>query len=320
MMPSLSFWQIILAAVALDLVLGDPDWLPHPIRWMGKAIQHLEPVFRRLPLSPFLSGAVFALVLVSAAWSAAGLLSYTAHALGPLWGSGVDILLVYYALSIRSLDKEAKKVIRYLAQGSLAEARQQVGLIVGRDTAQLNEKGVARAVVETVAENFVDGVVSPLFWALVGGAPLAMAFKMASTLDSMVGYQNERYRRFGRVSARLDDILNYIPARLSIFLIAAAAQWLSGRGRPSLMTAIREGSHHASPNAGYPEAAFAGALAVKLNGPNMYHGKRVNKPYIGTSFGEASWPHAQQSCELMMVTALMWVALLAAVAGLILPH
>ena len=315
-MPSLSFWQILLAAVALDLVLGDPKWLPHPIRWMGKAIQHIEPLFRRLPFSASISGTLFALVLVSLAWAAAGLLSFTAHVIWPPLGSGMDILLIYYAISIRSLEKEAKIVLDSLEEENLEEARQKVGLIVGRDTGQLNEKGVARAVVETVAENFVDGVVSPLFWALIGGAPLAMAFKMTSTLDSMAGYKNETYAQFGKASARLDDILNYVPARVSIPLISTAAQWLAGRGRPAFMTALKEGGHHASPNAGYPEAAFAGALAVKLNGPNYYHGQLVEKPFIGEAFGETLPAHAQKACELMVTASLLWVGVLAVLSGL----
>ena len=313
-MQPLAFWQILLAAVALDLLLGDPKWMPHPIRWMGKAIHHWEPAFRRLPFSPLLCGAFFALVLVSIAWAAAGLLSLTAHAILPLLGSGVDILLLYYALSIRSLDKEAKKVIDSLQKGDLEEARRRVGYIVGRDTGQLDENGVARAVVETVAENFVDGVVSPLFWALIGGAPMAMAFKMVSTLDSMVGYKNETYAQFGKTSARLDDLMNYVPARISVPLISVSAQWMAGRGRKAFMTALKEGSLHASPNAGYPEAAFAGALAVKLNGPNLYHGKLVDKPFIGKAFGDATVIHAHRACELMIVTALLWVSLLAAVS------
>jgi adenosylcobinamide-phosphate synthase len=315
-MTALSFWQILMAAVALDLVLGDPKWLPHPIRWMGKAIQVLEPWFRRLPISLSLSGAFFTLVLVAGTWAAAGLLSLAAYAICPLLGSLLNVLLIYYALSIRSLEKEAKKVISALEKGDIEDARRKVGLIVGRDTAKLSEKGVSRALVETVAENFVDGVISPLFWALIGGAPLAMAFKMVSTLDSMVGYKNETYARFGKASARLDDLMNYVPARISIPLIALAAQWMTGRGRIAFTTALREGSHHASPNAGYPEAAFAGALSVKLNGPNMYHGQLVNKPYIGKAFGDASAAHAQRACELMMVTALLYAALLAAIAVL----
>ncbi|MEN8246145.1 MAG: adenosylcobinamide-phosphate synthase CbiB [Thermodesulfobacteriota bacterium] len=315
-MTALSFWQILLAGVVLDLVLGDPKWLPHPIRWMGKAIQHLEPRFRRLPLSPTLSGGLFTIVLICATWVAAGLLSYSAHAIWPLLGSGMDILLIYYALSIRSLENEAKVVINSLKNGNLEEARKKVGFIVGRDTTQLSEKGVARAVVETVAENFVDGVVSPLFWAFIGGAPLAMAFKMASTLDSMVGYKNETYAQFGKASARLDDLMNYVPARISIPLIAIAAQWLTGRGRPAFITALREGSHHASPNAGYPEAAFAGALSVKLNGPNFYQGRLLEKPYIGKAFGDALPSHARKACELMVIASLLWVGVLAVLSGL----
>jgi len=313
-MRPLLFWQVLLAALALDLLLGDPAWLPHPIRWMGKAIAWFEPHFRKMPLSLIFSGTLFAIFLFLMTWATAFILSSAVHRVYPLLGSCVDILLIYFSISIRSLERAAGDVLGSLRHGSLAEARNKVGFIVGRDTRYLNQGGVAGATVETVAENFVDGVVSPLFFACIGGAPLAMAFKMASTLDSMVGYKNKTYAAFGKASARLDDLLNFIPARISIPLISLTAQLLAGRGRIALMTALREGAHHASPNAGYPEAAFAGALGVKLNGPNYYHGKRVSKPFIGKAFGAVRTDHIQKACDLMLLAALLWVGILAVAA------
>jgi adenosylcobinamide-phosphate synthase len=177
---------------------------------------------------------------------------------------------------------------------------------VGREVKDLSEDGVARAAVETVAENLVDGVISPLFFAAIGGAPLALAYKMINTLDSMVGYKNETYRLFGKTAARIDDVANFLPARLSVPVIALVAHLLAGRGKIAFKTAVREGRQHTSPNAGFSEAAFAGALGVRLGGPNFYHGKRVEKPYIGKVFDSAHKHHIKSACELMMLSAITW--------------
>ena len=221
-----------------------------------------------------------------------------------------EIILIYYCLSARSLEDSALDVSRSLEQNKLKDAKAKVALIVGRDVNNYKEEGIARAAVETVAENLVDGVISPLFFAAIGGAPLAVAYKMVNTLDSMVGYKNEKYLYFGRAAARLDDVLNYIPARLSVPIIALASQLLSGKGARSFETAVTEGANHSSPNAGLPEAAFAGALAVKLNGPNIYNGKLVNKPYIGIRFGKTGNHHIKRACDIMMLASLMGLIVL----------
>lgn len=303
----------ILGAFILDLVLGDPRWLFHPVRWMGNAISSLEPVFRRVQLPLVLSGALFAGFLVAGTWGIIALLVHLTGSVHPAGGRILEIILIYYCISPSSLRKAAMDVDDALMSGGVVQARKSVSFIVGRDTEQLTEQGVIRAAVETVAENLVDGVISPLFYAAIGGAPLAMAYRMINTLDSMVGYKNETYIRFGKASARLDDIANYIPARLSVPIIVLAAQILSGRGKTAFQTAVREGSHHASPNSGYPEAAFAGALSVKLNGPGIYHCQVVNKPYIGTSFGDVVRTDIRKACDLMFLGAFLWTAVLAAV-------
>jgi adenosylcobinamide-phosphate synthase len=300
--------MVLPAAVVFDLLLGDPPFLPHPIRWMGAAITFFEPRFRRLALPPAIAGALFAGGLVLLVWLTGHLIVQTAGAIHPGLETAVEVILLYYCLAIRSLDREARAVAKALRIGRAA-ARERISRIVGRDVRNLDETGISRAAVETVAENLVDGIISPIFFAVLGGAPLCLAFKMISTLDSMVGYKNETYIHFGKAGARLDDLANFIPARLSVPLIAAAARLLSGNGRQALQIGIRDGRHHSSPNAGYPEAAFSGALSVRLGGGSYYHGKLVEKPYIGGRFGDVRIGHIAKACDLMLVTALLWAGL-----------
>lgn len=304
-MESAAAILVLPLAFGLDGLLGDPARLPHPVRWMGRMILAAEPRFRRIAAGGVAAGALFAAVMVFSAGGAAYLAVRAAAAVDPIAGWMVETVLVYYALSVQSLRTAALAVHRDLTRGSRQQARRSVAQIVGRDTRRLDAVGISRATVETVAENLVDGVVSPLFYAALGGAPLAMAYKMVSTLDSMVGYKNPRYIRFGKASARLDDAANYIPARLAVPLIALAARILHRRGRQALKTALRDGGQHSSPNAGRPEAAFAGALAVKLGGPSVYDGQTVAKPYIGARFGEAGPQHIPQACRLMVAASIL---------------
>lgn len=302
-----SSWYILPWAFLLDLIAGDPHSLPHPVRWMGKAIEFCEPRFRRIPMDLSIAGGLFAFFLIVSAALLTGLLLGAAQAVHPLLKSCLEIVLIYYCLSAASLEKAALEIHRCLSAKKIACARKKVALIVGRNVAQYGERRIACATVETVAENLVDGVISPLFFAAIGGAPLAMAYKMANTLDSMVGYKNETYKQFGKAAARMDDALNYLPARLSVPVIALASQLLSGLGGRSLQTAVTEGANHSSPNAGYPEAAFAGALAVKLNGPNYYGGQLVQKPYIGVRFGQTSAGHIKKACDIMLLSSFLWL-------------
>ncbi len=292
-------------AVALDMLLGDPSWLPHPVRWMGKAIERLEPRFRSLSVSRLVAGALMATLLVTSVWIIGRLLVTLAAAFHPAAGILVQAVMLYTCISARSLADAALAVKNALGQSGLAAGRRAVSMIVGREVERLDETGVTRAAVETVAENLVDGVVSPLFFAVLGGAPLALAYKMVNTLDSMIGYKNDRYLMFGRFAARMDDVANYIPARISVSFIALAAQLLNGRGWVALEIARRDARAHASPNAGYPEAAFAGALGVWMGGPNHYHGRLVEKPVIGRGLGDTRPVHIRQACQLMLTTSLL---------------
>jgi len=298
-------------AFILDFIFGDPQFAHHPIRYMGKAIELLEPRFRKSGLSRVVSGALFAVFLIFSAWGCVFLLVAAAHAVHPMLKSALEIMLIYFCISARALEEAAMGVYRSLNRNDLPEAKERLALIVGRDVRGLSESGVARAALETVAENLSDGLVAPLFFAAIGGAPLAMAYKMVNTLDSMIGYKNERYEDFGKAAARMDDIANFIPARLSVPVIALAAHLLSARGWDALKTAAKEGAKHSSPNAGYPEAAFAGTLRVRLGGPNHYHGQLLPKPHIGEAFGEVRTEDIRKACDLMLLSSCLWLGALA---------
>jgi len=315
MMESYGLLIILPAAFLLDLILGDPQFLPHPIRWMGKAIELLEPAFRNISKNLSISGTFYALFLILSAWAISFVIVVIAGKLHPILGIVIKIVLIYWCISARSLRQSAMEVSRSLMNCGIKEAKEKVSLIVGRDVEKLTEKGIVKATIETVAENLVDGVISPLFFAVIGGAPLAIAYKMVNTLDSMVGYKNEKYIQFGKAAARIDDIANFIPARVCVPVISFAAQILSGKGLTALKTAIKEGRNHTSPNAGYPEASFAGAMGIKLGGPNYYHGRLVHKPYIGKLFGEADIKHIQKACDLMMLSSILWLVILWGITG-----
>ena len=302
-----SLFFAIPGAVLLDLILGDPKWLPHPIRGMGKWIESWEPYFRKLPMDLTASGCLFALSLVCGTWLITWLLLQITILMHEPFYTGLQIVLIYFSLSIRSLQSSAMDVYQALKRDTLDSAKDKLSHIVGRDVEPLDSKGVVRAAVESVAENLVDGVLSPLFFAVIGGTPLAMAYKMVNTLDSMIGYKNEKYLHFGKWAARLDDIANFIPARLSVPVISVAAFFLKNRIHETFMTALIEGEKHHSPNAGYPEAAFAGALGLRLGGPNTYEGHLVDKPYIGKRLGEGHVEHIRQACDLMVLSAFIFL-------------
>ncbi len=299
-------WYILFSAFVLDFLVGDPRWLPHLVVGMGAAISWCEPRFRSWVSNPLVSGLVFALFLITAAWVLSFGLVKVAVFIHPLLGIGVQVLLLFYCFSATSLVDAAREVVRPLVAHDIETARKKVAMIVGRETRDLDEAAVTRATVETVAENFVDGFLSPLFFALLFGVPGAVAYKMVNTLDSMVGYKNETYLLFGRASARIDDAANFIPARLSVLVISLAAFLVSvQRGLSALKTGVAQGRQHKSPNAGYPEAGFAGALKIRMGGPNVYHGKLVVKPYIGGQFKNPDIHGITRACELMLLSALI---------------
>jgi len=271
----------IAIALLLDLVLGDPRWLPHPVRLIGRLITALEGPARRAIPDARLAGSVTALAVILAAALATGAMVGISGCINPLLEDAVSILLLYTTLAARDLADHSIGVYRALERFDLAEARRLVSWLVGRDTERLTEAEVVRAAVESVAENTVDGIIAPLFFAAIGGPAAAMAYKTASTLDSMIGYRSDRYIDFGRTAAKIDDGANYIPARLAMPIITAAAAFTGGRAAAAWRIARRDGRKHLSPNAGIAEAAFAGALGIRLGGIMQRRGRSVNLPEIG---------------------------------------
>jgi adenosylcobinamide-phosphate synthase len=272
---------VLALAIALDLTLGDPRWLPHPVVFIGSLISSLEVLLRKLFRNEKGAG-VFLLILTSGSSAlAVWMVIRISSSLHPLAGFLTAAIISYTCLAARSLHRESALVADALAAGNLAEARRTLSFIVGRDTAELNETEIWRALVETVAENTSDGIIAPLFWLALGGPVAGMAYKAVSTLDSMVGYKNERYLQLGWASARMDDLLNFIPARLTalLMILAAAPSGLSTQG--ALRTTIRDRLNHPSPNSGHPEAAAAGALGIQLGGRAFYGGRESWKQTIG---------------------------------------
>jgi adenosylcobinamide-phosphate synthase len=280
---------VLILAFAVDALLGDPDWPFHPIRLIGFAIEKGEHWLRWRPLSPgqeLIRGLGLVLAIVSTTYISAAFILHLAGAMSWWLGQAATTLLGSLCLARRSLKEHAYAVLAPLQTGNLELARMMLARIVSRETRGIAEAEVVRGTVESVAENSADGVITPLFYLALGGAPLALAYKAVNTLDSMLGYRTERYEYFGKTAARLDDVVNFIPARLTALALVGAA-WIGQRfDYPFMANAAwritwRDGSQHVSPNAGYPEAALAGALGVRLGGPSRYFGEVVEKPTLG---------------------------------------
>jgi len=301
-------WYVLAAAFILDFVLGDPGILPHPVIYMGRAIGFFEGRFRKYIPPVLVSGFFFAVCLILSTWALAFVAIKVSLYIHPVFGNLVQVVLLFFCFSSKSLEMAALGVFQALEENNMGKSRKKLSYIVGRETQTLDQTGVTRASVETVAENFVDGFLSPLFFAMIGGVPWALAYKMVNTLDSMVGYKNDTYLFFGRPAARIDDVANFIPARISVLIISLSMAFFSvKKGISALNTGFSQGSLHKSPNAGYPEAAFAGALKIKLGGPNIYHGKRVEKPYIGKEFKDPEKESIKQACDLMILGSFLSV-------------
>ncbi|GIW54033.1 MAG: cobalamin biosynthesis protein CobD [Nitrospiraceae bacterium] len=277
----------LMLAAALDAACGDPRWLPHPVRLMGQVVAWFDDWVRsqcRTPASLRSAGLLLAIGLPCSSYAAGWLAIEVGAACGEWIGKGVAVVLAYTTLAARDLIDHVRAVERALVSGDLVQAREAVSLIVGRDTRSLDETEVIRATVETIAESASDGIIAPLFYLTLGGAPLALAYKAVNTLDSMIGHRDERYEQFGWASARLDDLANWLPARLTGCLIAAAAGLVTRC--LEVMSASwrilrRDGHRHPSPNSGRPEAAMAGALGVQLGGVNYYGGLPFERPRLG---------------------------------------
>ncbi|MEJ2364880.1 MAG: adenosylcobinamide-phosphate synthase CbiB [Deltaproteobacteria bacterium] len=313
---------ILISALVLDLILGDPPFPLHPVRLIGSAISGLERLFLRLGWSGLIGGSL----LVSGTLVVSLGLYLAVHSflrrLHPFLASVLDLYLAYSFLALKDLVSHATPVAQALARSDLMQARTALQKIVGRDTSNLDTQGVVRGAVESVAENFVDGVLSPMFWytlpatlSYLAGCPSPVAagiltllcFKVISTLDSMVGYRSNHYLLFGRPAARLDDLANFLPARLSLIILYLGALFSGESAREGWKIALRDRLKHPSPNAGHPESFMAGTLGIKLGGPAVYQEGIVDKPWLGNGGQEMGPEHIRRSCR--MVYRSSWAAL-----------
>lgn len=308
--------ELILACL-LDLAVGDPRWLPHPVQIIGAAINRMESVLRKCFKSPGgekIAGVLLAAFIVIPAYFVTFFihraLSGLPAGIPAVIGKALIIYLVSTTIAVRGLLASAGQVIASVRTGNIERARRDLGMIVGRDTENLTEKGVLKATMETLAENLSDGIIAPLFFLALGGLPLAMAYKAINTLDSMVGYRNERYINFGRASARLDDAANYLPARITGLLVVVSSALVfrsPALARGSFRTMLRDGGKHLSPNSGIPEAAVAGAVGVRFGGPSTYGGLLVEKPFIGDGWEEDYLAASARTMGIIKVTSMLGV-------------
>ncbi len=273
----------IYTGYALDLIIGDPYSFPHPVRFIGKLISFVEKQIRKVTSSDRglkIAGFVLWFVVVGVTLGSTSIVLHL-FKFNKITYFLVNSILIYTTLATKCLKDESIKIYKVLKTGDLEKSRLQLSYIVGRDTTNLSEKEIVRATVETVAENTVDGIIAPLFYGIIGGAPLAMAYKAINTLDSTVGYKNDKYYYLGYASAKIDDIANYIPARLGVILLSLGSLFVGFNFKEALKIGIRDRKNHKSPNCAYSEGAVAGALGIQLGGTNIYFGKEVYKPTIG---------------------------------------
>ncbi|MGA7830821.1 MAG: adenosylcobinamide-phosphate synthase CbiB [Terracidiphilus sp.] len=297
------------AAYALDWCVGDPEWLPHPVRLMGWSIDASERALRRHGTGKHFELAAGGLVAVGVPMLSAlcvYALSKHLRRSHPVIATAAEVWLASTCLSTRNLLDEAAEVMRALEDDDLLRARLRVARIVGRDTDELSEEEICRALVETLAESLSDGVIAPLFYLAIGGVPLAVAYKAINTLDSMIGHKDEKYLYFGRVAARADDVANYVPARIAALLLCVTGEFIpQASGVRAVRVWLRDGGKHASPNAGQVEAAMAGLLGVRLGGTNKYKGEVINSSHLGGEFPLPNRKDARRAWEAVGLASLL---------------
>jgi adenosylcobinamide-phosphate synthase len=299
---------VLAAAYLLDWLAGDPEWMPHPVRLIGKGVQQGERLLRRpaqMPPTELVAGAALTLGLAASAYLVTAKTIAWMNRRGQVPAFIGETLLAWTCLASRSLHDESSIVVAALEAGDMALARQRLARIVGRDTQDLDASEISRAVIETVAESCSDGVIAPLFYMAIGGVPLAMAYKAINTLDSMIGHADDKYYYFGKVAARLDDVANFLPSRLTALGIAAAAAIQDANSAAVFQTWLRDGGKHKSPNAGQPESAMSGALQVQLGGENTYAGQCVTAALIGEGFARPTVQKSKQAIEIAAIVSVI---------------
>ena len=301
-MNRLIFFIKIWIAYVLDLIFGDPQNVVHPVQVIGKIISAGEKVLLRKKYK-FLAGAVLNIFTVSITYTLMYLISKSVKI--SVFFMIIEIYLMYTIFSINSLAREGNRVYRILKEGDIEKARKDLSYLVSRDTEMMDEKMIIRSTMETISENTVDGIVAPMFYMFLGGMPLAMAYKAINTLDSMVGYKNEKYMDFGKFSAKVDDVANFIPARITGILIVLASMILGYDYKNSLKIFLRDRKNHSSPNSAHSEASVAGALRVQFGGKVSYFGKEIDKPTIGDKTKEFELEDIRKNIRIMYVTSFL---------------
>jgi adenosylcobinamide-phosphate synthase len=303
--------KVLAAAYLFDWIAGDPEWLPHPVRLIGKGVGTGERFLRRpgqTPAVELAAGSALTFGLVAVAYMGTAKAIAWMNMRGRMLGLATETLLAWTCLASRNLHDEASAVVAALERNDTILARKRLARIVGRDTQHLDTQEINRAVIETVAESCSDGVIAPLFYMAIGGVPLAMAYKTINTLDSMIGHADERYFYFGKVAARLDDLTNFLPSRLTALGITASAAAIEGASSATALdTWLRDGMNHKSPNAGQSESAMAGALQVRLGGDNFYEGELVMAPLMGERFSRPSTEKAKQAIRIAAAVSVFGV-------------
>lgn len=304
----------------LDMIFGDPYDFPHPVRWIGLMIEKGESFFRKFDLTPKgqrMAGSFITGITVTVAYVVPALVLWGCRMIAPWFGAVIEVFMIFQILATCSLGREAEKVYNSLKYGDLEQAQQQIGMLVSRDTNVMDEGDICKATIETVSENFADGVIAPIFFIVVGGAPLGWAYKAVNTLDSMLGYKNERYLHMGRTAALLDDVCNWLPARISVVFVWMASFLGRLDVKQSVAIVKRDHDKHSSPNSAWPESAFAGALGIQLGGKASYFGKLEMKPTMGDSVRPVQAFVIKEAIQLMYNASFMGVLVLSGIRFLL---
>lgn len=307
----------IILGFALDLLFGDPRGIPHPVKLMGRMISYLEGQLRDREQNERKAGKILVIIMLAAWFVIPALILFIFYKINFMLGTILEGICCYYLLAARSLMDESMKVYKALSEDDIEGARFSVSMIVGRDTDKLDKKGIIKAAVETIAENTSDGVTAPLFYMMIGGAPLAFLYKAANTMDSMVGYKNKEYIDFGRAAAKTDDVLNFIPSRLTALIMILASFIVRLNGKNAALIWKRDRKNHSSPNSAQTEAVCAGALEVQLAGDAYYFGELVHKPTIGDNDREIENADIKRANGLMYCTTIIMVIFTCIVRALV---
>lgn len=311
------YLMIIGIAFLLDLLFGDPYWLPHPICLIGNTISFLEKRIRRIIRNELFGGLLLVLIVLTLSFCLPFIILFVAKQINYYLAIVIEIYFCYQIFAVKSLKTESMKVYKPLIAEDIPEARKYLSYIVGRDTQNLDKKGVIKATVETIAENTTDGVIAPLIFMAIGGAPLAFLYKAINTMDSMIGYKNEKYIKFGKCAARLDDVANFIPARIAAVIMITASGFMRLSMKDAIRIFLRDRKNHKSPNSAQTESVCAGALQVQLAGDASYFGQLVHKPTIGDPIREIIPEDIVKTNQLMYLTSFIAVLLALMTRGIL---